>query len=243
MHLSQSKSSTSNKSLVMNGDEVVDLSLPRKKKHVTDEQKNAAQQESKKFQQFLKNDMRHFDIDNSGSFLVNEMRFTSKWQTVKVIVFKGKRDEFNYPFKTTKDFLGVVCSSQYANSPQLVFEMYQESKQREKNSEHLSNLLKHRIVTDQFLMASDQQGEVLPVAITREDQFLLLDDMQRQKLDSKKDSQIQTALFKLQFFHTWLFYYFYSADHKLVKAILKGKFPFAHHLFQFELDLLRRRHL
>lgn len=37
MHLSQSKSSTSNKSLVMNGDEVVDLSLPRKKKHVTDE--------------------------------------------------------------------------------------------------------------------------------------------------------------------------------------------------------------
>jgi len=55
--------------------------------------------------------MRHFDIDNSGSFLVNEMRFSSKWQAVKVIVFKGKRDEFNYPFKTTKDFLGVVCSN------------------------------------------------------------------------------------------------------------------------------------
>jgi hypothetical protein len=51
------------------------------------------------------------------------------------------------------------------------------------------------------------------------------------------------ALFKLQFFHTWLFYYFYSADHKFLKAIIKGKFPFAHHLFPAELDLLRRRHL
>jgi hypothetical protein len=63
----------------MNGDEVIDLSLPRKKKHVTDEQKSAAQQESKRFQQLLKNDMRHFDIDNSGSFLVNEIVFAAKW--------------------------------------------------------------------------------------------------------------------------------------------------------------------
>ena len=68
--------------------------------------------------------MRHFDIDSSGSFLVNEMQFTAKWQQLKVLVFKGKRDEFNYPFKTTKDFLGIICNNSYANSPQLVFEMY-----------------------------------------------------------------------------------------------------------------------
>ncbi len=28
----------------------------------------------------------------------------------------------------------------------------------------------------------------------------------------------------------------------MIKAILKGKFPFAHHLFMAELDLLKRRH-
>jgi hypothetical protein len=29
------------------------------------------------------------------------------------------------------------------------------------------------------------------------------------------------ALRKMQFFHTWLFYYLYSADHKFMKALLK----------------------
>ena len=169
MQFQQNKSNSSNKQLVMNGDEVVDLSLPRKKKHITDEQKSAAQQESKKFQQFLKNDMRHFDIDNSGSFLVNDMVFTAKWQQVKVLVFKGKRDEFNYPFKTTKDFLGIICNSSYTNSPQLVFDMYQESKQREKNSEHLRNLFENGLITEKRLEASEQPCEVLPVAITNSD--------------------------------------------------------------------------
>ena len=32
------------------------------------------------------------------------------------------------------------------------------------------------------------------------------------------------ALRKMQFFHTWLFYYLYSADHKFMKALLKQKF-------------------
>lgn len=50
-------------------------------------------------------------------------------------------------------------------------------------------------------------------------------------------------MFKLQFFHTWVYYYFYSADHKFIKAILKLKFPFAQHLFAPELDLLKRRYL
>ena len=42
----------------------------------------------------------------------------------------------------------------------------------------------------------------------------------------------------LQFFHTWVFYYLYSADHKFIKAILKQKFPFVS-LFQTEMDKLR----
>lgn len=45
----------------------------------------------------------------------------------------------------------------------------------------------------------------------------------------------------LQFFHTWVFYYLYSADHKFIKAILKQKFPFCQTLFQQELDKLRSK--
>jgi hypothetical protein len=44
----------------------------------------------------------------------------------------------------------------------------------------------------------------------------------------------------LQFFHTWVFYYMYSADHKFIKAILKQKFPFGS-LFIKEFDRLRSK--
>jgi hypothetical protein len=68
--------------------------------------------------------MRLFEFDNSGSCLVNELRFHDKWQTLKVLIFKGKQDQFNYPFKTTKDFLGVLCGQQNVKAPSLVFEMH-----------------------------------------------------------------------------------------------------------------------
>jgi hypothetical protein len=38
-------------------------------------------------------------------------------------------------------------------------------------------------------------------------------------------------LAKLAFFHYWLFYYLYSADHKFLKAIFKNKFAFVNYLF------------
>ena len=36
---------------------------------------------------------------------------------------------------------------------------------------------------------------------------------------------------KLQCYHTWLFYYLYSADYKFIKAIFKLKFEFVKVLF------------
>jgi hypothetical protein len=53
--------------------------------------------------------MKVFEFDNSGSSLVNELKFNSKWQSLKVMIFRGKTKEFNYPFTTTRDFLGVIC--------------------------------------------------------------------------------------------------------------------------------------
>ena len=43
---------------------------------------------------------------------------------------------------------------------------------------------------------------------------------------------------KLQCYHTWLFYYLYSADFKLLKAIFKLKFSFAKILFAHDFAVL-----
>lgn len=43
---------------------------------------------------------------------------------------------------------------------------------------------------------------------------------------------------KLQCYHTWLFYYLYSADYKFIKAIFKMKFPFVKLLFGTDFKVL-----
>ena len=43
---------------------------------------------------------------------------------------------------------------------------------------------------------------------------------------------------KLQCYHSWLFYYLYSADYKFLKAVLKNKFDFASVLFGRDISRL-----
>lgn len=43
---------------------------------------------------------------------------------------------------------------------------------------------------------------------------------------------------KLKFFHTWVFYYYYSADHKFINHIIKYKFTFSKTLFKEVLDVI-----
>jgi len=45
---------------------------------------------------------------------------------------------------------------------------------------------------------------------------------------------------KLSCYHTWLFYYLYSADFKLIKAIFSLKFDFAKVLFARDFSVLFR---
>jgi hypothetical protein len=62
----------------------------------------------------------------------------------------------------------------------------------------------------------------------------------------KTNDSDKISLRKIQFFHTWLFYYLYSADHKFMKSLLKqkfskqekNKFKFPHVLFAKEMYLL-----
>lgn len=46
---------------------------------------------------------------------------------------------------------------------------------------------------------------------------------------------------KLKFFHTWIFYYFYCADHKLIKNIFKNKFTFVKPIFGEQLTMIYAR--
>jgi len=45
---------------------------------------------------------------------------------------------------------------------------------------------------------------------------------------------------KLQCYHTWLFYYLYSADYKFIKAIFKLKFEFVKVLFATDFSVIFR---
>jgi|LauGreDrversion4_2_1035121.scaffolds.fasta_scaffold284128_2 hypothetical protein len=106
----------------------LDLSQPRKKKHITDEQKQHAQQLSKQFHQGLKQEQRLFDLDNGGSSLVNKLQYNKDFTKLQVLVFHGLSSDHNYPFKTSRDFLGILSDSTDLCTPALRFSMHQETK-------------------------------------------------------------------------------------------------------------------
>lgn len=85
--------------------------------------------------------------------------------------------------------------------------------------DHLQNLLEHGVLKSP-INRLEQDKEELLVAIDSKSSFRLWSQQKTQH--SEKLLQLE----KLQFFHVWIFYYLYSADHKFLKAILKQKFPF-----------------
>ena len=54
----------------------------------------------------------------------------------------------------------------------------------------------------------------------------------------KPYKEVQLMILKLKFFHTWIFFYFYCADSKFIKNILKSKFDFVSQLFMEELNTI-----
>jgi len=51
-----------------------------------------------------------------------------------------------YPYKNSRDYLGVLFDRKFEN-PCFEFAMYQENKQRDKNSVHLDNLLQLNLIS------------------------------------------------------------------------------------------------
>lgn len=128
-----------------------------------------------------------------------------------------------YPYKTTSDFIGILYDSELEN-PCFDFMMYQENKQRDKNSVHLANLLKLNLISNQAYNQALQTKDALKVSLLRRQVFRLGDDVGK--------ASAEESLAKISLFHYWLFYYMYSADHKFLSSVMSYDFPFVSHLFR-----------
>lgn len=154
-----------------------DPTQPRKRKQISDEEKLKEHQSSKLFQQQIKNEKPNVE-KQPGACLLNKVRFKQdSFKDLKILVFRGRTPDDVFPYRTSKDFIGILYERDDFCSPPLSFLMYQETKQREKNAEHLSNLLRKRLITEEQAAAAEQEGEELEVKIDSEDSFYFWDDL------------------------------------------------------------------
>lgn len=73
----------------------------------------------------LKQEQRLFDFDNGGSSLVNSIKFSAESiDKLQVMIFHGKTDYDNYPFRNTKDYLGILTNNVNICTPPLEFAMH-----------------------------------------------------------------------------------------------------------------------
>ena len=144
-----------------------------------------------------------------------------------------------YPFQNSTDFIGILFDRKF-NNKCLEFLMYQEFKQKQKNQEHLNNLVKHELMTEAQRTDTEQKEECLTITLRKSDVIWLKDDLHGQS--KMQESQIELGA-KLQCYHCWLFYYLYSADYKFLKAILKNKFDFVQVLFANDIGRILKNNI
>lgn len=82
-----------------------------------------------------------------------------------VYVFKGVDTGSEYPYRNTNDFLGILFDRKFTN-PSMQFLMYQEQRAKQKNLEHLNNLVKKGLLTPGDQTEIEQKEECLSIALT-----------------------------------------------------------------------------
>jgi len=99
------------------------------------------QQDSKKFYSEIRSRLEFDQMPN----LVNQQEFTCDLEHILIHTFFCDKDD-SYPFKNSHDYLGIIFDRKFTNES-LEFQMYQENKQREKNTAHLNNLLQLNLIS------------------------------------------------------------------------------------------------
>lgn len=138
-----------------------------------------------------------------------------------------------FPFQTSNEYLGILYDRSFEQAKLTKFWMFQEKRQKDKNAEYLEVLQANELIDEKEVERQRQGSDLIQLDLSHRNLVQL--DFSKKSYD-----QAQRAILKLQFFHTWIFYYFYCADCKLIKNILKLKFDFAVPLFERELAALYR---
>lgn len=139
-----------------------------------------------------------------------------------------------FPFRNSREYLGILFDRSLEQAKLTKFWMFQEKRQKDKNAEYLDVLLQHDLIDQAKADEVRQSSDLIQLDLSQEN-LVELD------LSKKSAEQADMDLLKLHFFHTWTFYYFYCADGKLIKNIVKLRFDFAAPLFYEELKALYRR--
>lgn len=141
-----------------------------------------------------------------------------------------------FPFQTTQDHLGIIFNRKFEQKNSIRFWMFQEKKQKEKNREYLNILLQNELISLDEYKGHLQPEEMIELELNKKNTLEV-----NFKEFCKDVGQAKTRIQQLKFFHTWVFYYFYCADHKFLHHVLKNKFTFVQTLFKETLDVLYRR--
>jgi hypothetical protein len=115
--------------------------VPRKQKQTTEEQRIKKHQDDKQFQNLHKGRLDFDQLPNQ----VNLQEFNCNVSQLYVHTFYAEGNDA-YPYKNSRDYLGVLFDRKFEN-PCFEFAMYQENKQRDKNSVHLDNLLQLNLIS------------------------------------------------------------------------------------------------
>ena len=100
--------------------------------------------------------------------------------------------------------------------------MFQEKRQKDKNKEYLNLMKENDLITQEEYDSHHQQKEMIQLELNKANMVCI--DFNKICDGNREEAKYKVQL--LKFFHTWVFYYFYCADHKFIKHILKSKFTF-----------------
>jgi len=172
---------------------------------------------------------------------LDEKKLLEKLPTIYIHSLKGQTGDAagkhnGYPFKTTNDHLGIIFDRKFDQTNSIRFWMFQEKRQRDKNMEYLNQLKDNEIITQNSFDEAFQENDMIELELNKKN----LIEIDFSKICSTLE-EVKLCILKLKFFHTWVFYYFYCADHKFIKNIFKSKYTFVQMLFGDALNQIYRR--
>lgn len=85
----------------------------------------------------------------------------------------SSKENNKFPFKTTKDHLGIVFDRKFEQANSIRFWMFQEKKQKDKNQEYISILKSNELISDQKYRKMLQPKEMIEMELNKKNQVVI----------------------------------------------------------------------